>query len=177
MSLILKRQKMPSENPEMSIRLFEEIKNKCYCHFTCTLWASLVEALALVFFWNSCFFIEQLLSSLLNSCLVISVAVSFNLLNSLFYLKTFKPSGEWGGAREGQAPRTLYMHICIWRGQISTSFGPNINHLIFCEGQILTSKKPCFLNRQKFTFNRQICPVGYFIISIFLATIKLNKNI
>ena len=80
---------------------------------------------------TSFFFIEQLLSSLLNSYLVISVAVSFLLNQSLLFQNFLKLLGEWGGAREGQAPRTMYMHICICKNEILTTLERNINQLIF----------------------------------------------
>ena len=75
----------------------------------------LLEQLFLIY-WSSFFLIYW------SSCLVIF----------FYYFKTPQTfSGEWGGAREGQAPRTLYMHICIWKAEILTTFYWNINHFIF----------------------------------------------
>ena len=91
-----------------------------------TLMRLVVEALA-VDFWNSFF------------CFYWNSNLFFIELVTYFFFQTFL--GEWGGAREGQAPRTLYMHICIWKNEISTSFYWNINQLIFTENEISTSKK------------------------------------
>ena len=147
---------MSSENPEMSTRLF--LKNQFFrcknisckyiaishpTHFafrglghwqlisgTVCFWSNFLSVTVAVVFWNSyfCFY--------WNSCFLISEPVFYwtsffyNWNSYLFFLSNFL---GWVGrlAREGKAPRTLYMHICIWKAEISTSFSWNINQLIF----------------------------------------------
>ena len=75
-------------------------------------------------------YLEQFLIELV---VLFIVVVSFWFLSKLYW---------WVGRLPwGPSPTNLYMHICIWMDEISTSLGWNINQLIFLKNEIVTSKK------------------------------------
>ena len=139
---------MSSENPEMTAWLFYKInaiscKCKCCCHFPHTLCAS--RGWAVVFIFLKKLFLIVAAHFLLNSfffywtnCFLFSWN-SFFLFEAVDYYFDFKTFQNFRGvgrlAREGQAPRTLYMHICIWKDEIITSIERNSNHFFFIKAK------------------------------------------
>ena len=89
-------------------------------------WSSCLYWNNFFFYWTSCF-IEQLFFCFIEQFLVISE-------NSNLFFSNFL--GWVGRCLLGPSPTPLYMHMCIWRGQIITSFGPNIDHLFFLLKQL-----------------------------------------
>ena len=153
---------MSSENPEMSSRLLIksvllEIKALLQIQMLLPFTIQRIErvwvgALAL-FYWNSffyfcssflfvivsfCFYWISLFFVFWTSFLSVTVAVIYFLFQNFFKLL-----GEWGGAREGQAPRTMYIHMYMKGPNINqfwAKYQPahfcwerNINHLIFLQ--------------------------------------------
>ena len=108
-------------------------KCKCCCHFPSNAYALSGWWHWQLFYWNSFFWtnflLEQLFISYWNSywnicwssCLSVIESVIEAVIDYFFISKLSQTSWVSGAAHVSAKPTHLYMHICIWKNEITTS--------------------------------------------------------